>query len=293
MNLKSLVKFSNIIGLMSIGLLVYWLFAFILMTVFGLKIFRENLTEIFTFSVLGILVMMAGSLMLNIMLNLTRIADSQQSSISENNVKQKSNKLLLGLLALFPLLAGILFTGDYLTVQKKKSILLDAVATMQKEYQPLLNNFSNYSFNLNYINQVSDGISLIEKNQVDFHQMLVIVPDKVDNMPVYLKFDNDISHTITIEKSTDNIPTETVSTDTIVQKHANGSTTLIKKADFIHAVDPETKQYLDRVFANNSQEIYFSAHDGYYKLYYPYHVNGKTLAVWFITDYQSYGKIGS
>lgn len=74
MNPKTLVKWSNRIGIFAIIALIYWVFVFIIIQVFGLRIFRHNLSEIFIFSVLGILAVMAGCLMLNIMLNLTQIA---------------------------------------------------------------------------------------------------------------------------------------------------------------------------------------------------------------------------
>ena len=75
MNAKKLVKATNIIGMTAVVLLVYWVFVLILTSVFGLRIFREHITEIFAMSILGILAVMAGALMLNIMLNLTRIAE--------------------------------------------------------------------------------------------------------------------------------------------------------------------------------------------------------------------------
>ena len=75
MNAKKLVKATNIIGMVAVTLLVYWVFALILIQVFGLKVFREHITEIFLMSILGILAVMGGTLMLNIMLNLTRIAE--------------------------------------------------------------------------------------------------------------------------------------------------------------------------------------------------------------------------
>jgi hypothetical protein len=62
MNNKALVRLSNIIGIISILLLVYWVFVFISIQVFGFKVFRENLTETFYLSVLGILALMFGAL---------------------------------------------------------------------------------------------------------------------------------------------------------------------------------------------------------------------------------------
>ncbi len=54
MNPKQLVKLSNVIGIVSILLLMYWIFIFITIEVFGLKVFRENMTETFYMSVFGI-----------------------------------------------------------------------------------------------------------------------------------------------------------------------------------------------------------------------------------------------
>ena len=64
MNAKKLVKATNIIGMVAVTLLVYWVFALILIQVFGLKVFREHITEIFLMSILGILAVMGGTLML-------------------------------------------------------------------------------------------------------------------------------------------------------------------------------------------------------------------------------------
>lgn len=61
MNAKKLVKATNIIGMVAVTLLVYWVFALILIQVFGLKVFREHITEIFLMSILGILAVMGGN----------------------------------------------------------------------------------------------------------------------------------------------------------------------------------------------------------------------------------------
>lgn len=75
MNPKQLVKLTNTVGIVSFVLLIYWIFVFILVQVFNLKIFRQHLSEIFALSITGIIALMAGALMLNIMFNLTRIAE--------------------------------------------------------------------------------------------------------------------------------------------------------------------------------------------------------------------------
>lgn len=75
MNSKSWVKLSNIIGIVSIILLLYWVFIQISTEVLGLKVFKEVTTETFNMSISGILALMFGALMINIMFNLTRIAE--------------------------------------------------------------------------------------------------------------------------------------------------------------------------------------------------------------------------
>ncbi len=86
MNLKKLVKLSNIVALIAILLLIYWIFIFISVEIFGLKIFRENISQTFAMSVLGIFALMAGSLMINVMFNLTRIAEKHnKDEITEIN----------------------------------------------------------------------------------------------------------------------------------------------------------------------------------------------------------------
>ena len=88
MNTKHLVKITNIIGLLSFILLIYWIFVFVMVQVFNLKIFRQHITELFGFSILGIIALMAGSLILNIMLNLTRIAERGEPQEHQRSLKK-------------------------------------------------------------------------------------------------------------------------------------------------------------------------------------------------------------
>lgn len=76
---RKIVKLSNYIGLIAIFCLIYWVFTFICITVFDLKIFRERMTEVFLLSIFSIIAVMAGTLMLNIMFNLTRIAEKHNT----------------------------------------------------------------------------------------------------------------------------------------------------------------------------------------------------------------------
>ena len=276
MNMKKLVKLSNVIGIVSVLLLVYWVFAFILAQVFGLRVFREHISEMFAMSVLGIIALMAGALMLNIMLNLTRIAERNQETAASGG--RKTAWLLL---ALFPLLAALLFGGNYLTVQRKQQILLQtAERAMQDGGAAAL---ADYRFDLPYILQTADMLKLMDKENTAFRSVSLIAPDAIGGKPVYLAFSSD---------------GDSYRSLTDVQAVADGFTAkeqervkTVRKIDHIYAADLAEREYLQQVFAGQGG-VRFQADGGNYTLYYPYRKNGKTVVLVF-SDYQRYGKIGS
>jgi len=75
MNSKKMVKLSNMIGFISVLALIYWIIIFITMEVFDLRVFKEHTTTTFYFSIMGILALMFGALIINVMFNLSRIAE--------------------------------------------------------------------------------------------------------------------------------------------------------------------------------------------------------------------------
>jgi O-antigen/teichoic acid export membrane protein len=147
MNPKTLVKISNSIGVISIILLIYWVFSFISIQVFGLKVFRENITESFYFSIIGILALMTGALIINLMFNLTRIAEKHNDDKSLN--KKISKRVLIIFLLSFPILFGVLFTGDYLTSQKKEKMLINSANRIISENSNKADKIVDYNFDNN------------------------------------------------------------------------------------------------------------------------------------------------
>lgn len=265
MNNKSLVRLSNIIGIISIILLVYWVFVFISITVFGLKVFKENITETFYLSVVGILALMFGSLIINVMFNLTRIAEKHNQD--EINVSKRANKklgLLFGLS--FPLVFGLLFGGDYLTSKKKEKMLISSAKSIVENNKEKSDKLLNYSFNESWIIETNHILDLYSKTDKHFPYVSVIVSDSIDKSQVFLGFRD-------------------------YYGKINDTIQPIKK-DFIQQTTKEEREYLDKVFYQNLDEVRFSASDGRYELFYPYIKNGKKIILYF-SDYQRYGKIGS
>lgn len=285
MDTRKLVKTSNIIGLVSVVLLAYWVFAFVLIQVFGLKIFREYITEIFGMSIFGIIALMAGALMLNIMLNLTRIAERGQ----EVPIKS-GKKMLYAVLMVFPLLAALLFGGNYLTIKKKEQILIHSAQKLILHYPAQTAALTAYRFDLPYLKNTADHLDLLEKQDTAFRSVEIIVPDTINGTPVYLRFGSRFAD------STEVVTEETVGSkaqDTIAYQSADKKHKVIKKADYIYRGGLREREYLQNVFTNNLSETRFESGDGNYALFYPYRQDGKTVAVFRLSDYQQYGKFGS
>lgn len=265
MNNKSLVRLSNIIGIISIILLVYWVFVFISITVFGLKVFRENITETFYLSVVGILALMFGSLIINVMFNLTRIAEKHNQD-DLNGSKRTSKKLGLLFALSFPLVFGLLFGGDYLTSKKKERMLISSAKEIIESNKEKSDKLLNYLFNESWIIETDDILDLYSKTDKHFPYVSVIVTDSIDKSQVFLGFRDYYG------KQNDTIQP-------------------IKK-DFILKTTKVEREYLDKVFFNSFDKVKFSASDGRYELFYPYIKDGKRIVLYF-SDYQRYGKIGS
>ncbi len=265
MNLKTLVKLSNIVALVAIVLLIYWVFVFISVEVFGLKIFRENIPQTFAMSVLGIFALMAGSLMINVMFNLTRIAERHnKDDILE--ARGVSKKLGWAFLLSFPLIFGILYSGDYLTSKKKEAMLIDSAKSVVEKYPQKIDGLLNYQFGENWLLETDDTLDLMRKTDKNFPSVVVIVKDSIDNSDVFL-----------------GVQSYSKSNDAAYQP---------AKQRFILETTKVERDYLNKVFNENHNEIRFSASDGNYQLYYPYSNDGKIIVLYF-SDYQRYGKLGS
>ena len=284
MNAKKLVKATNIVGMVAVVLLVYWVFVLILSNVFGLKVFREYITEIFLMSILGIFAVMAGALILNIMLNLTRIAERGQEEESKGG-----RKTLYLLLAVFPVLAALLFGGNYLTVQKKRQILTQSLERIVKDNPSQINALADYRFDFAYIKKAALILELMSKEDSAFKAATVIVPDTIGNKQVYLAFSAD-SQLSGIDEQAPNA--QGVGDDNGFVVTRNGNKETISKTQYLYAPNLSDREYLKRIFAGQTNEIRYEVKDGNYSLCHPYRQNGKTIVLCF-SDYQQYGKIGS
>ena len=265
MNNKSLVKLSNIVGIIAIIALIYWVFTFISIEVFGLKIFRENITETFYMSIFGILALMFGALIINVMFNLTRIAEKHNQD--DNKVKKSSKKLWILFTLSFPVLFVFLLGGNFLTENKKEKMLIASAKSIIENDTAKANQLVNYSLTIEWAKKTEEILRIIAKTDKHFPHVDVIVADTLKN--VFLRFDNNCT-----------------------RYNDNNEYELYAKSRYIASTTKQERDYLSTVFFENNNEIRFSSRDGNYELFYPYRKNGKVIVLYF-SDYQRYGKIGS
>jgi len=260
----NVVKLTNKIAIGSIILLIYWVFIFICTTVFGFKVFRENMTEMFSLSILGIFSVLCAAVILNIMFNLTTIAEKHK----EENPEIKDHKVftkLIGMGVSFILIFIILYAGDISTSKKKENYFVNSAKALVEEQAEAVETLSEYNFSKDYINNATFNIKLLSKIDEKFPQVTVIQQDSINNKKVLLGFH---IHSYLNEK---NQP---------------------QKVDYILSTSKEERAYLYSVFSGNTSDYNFSSNDGRYEIYYPVETD-KGLIILHLSQYSRYGKYGS
>ena len=137
------------------------------------------------------------------------------------------------------------------------------------------------------------------KDDLSFKSAMIIVPDKIDNKPVYLAFSADSrlnvgGEAVPAASQNEAVPAanQNVEGNDNFVMDRNGEKVMIKKMDYVYSPNLKEREYLQKVFAGQTQEMRYEAEDGHYSLCHPYRKNGKTIVLCF-SDYQEYGKIGS
>jgi hypothetical protein len=251
--------------------LFYWVFIFMIITVFDLKIFREHITEIFYMSLLGIFAILGGAIVLNVMSNLSKI--STVLSVERKDcspIKKPSRFAFITIAVSFPLICGILIAGNS---EKKKRLLVSAAQSIITENKGELAFIANYQFTTDYVKKAEKTFGVIKKIDKNFPEVMLIVPDQIDNKKVFLGFGGNIN------------TYEEITMDKTERKR-------IDKANFIYSATGEERDYLGKVFAGNEINYKFSYEKGNYQLYFPALINGKKIVLYF-SDFQRYGKFGS
>lgn len=265
MNRDKIIALTNKLSFFLIILLLYWVFIFIITTVFDFKVFRENITQTFATSILGIFVLLGGAVILNVMLNLTKISESlsakETTSPGPERKVDKSRVWLILFFVSFPVIFGLFYLGDLRTSYVKRNLLVNAATAIIQENRETLERLGEYQYNTTYLEEVQSTLLLFAKQEESFQSIMLIVEDEMQGKKLFLGLNH------IYEKLPD--------------KTAN-----------IFSCSKDEREYLRKVFAGEDSTHRFSSSDGRYELYYPVKTKNRIIVLYF-TDYQRYGKFGS
>lgn len=256
----NIVKLTNKIALVSVFLLIYWVFIFVINAVFEFRVLKENLTEMFFLSILGIFAILAGSMVLNIMYNLTAIAEGRpKQSKSLGFIPITLFLLSLGAIS------GLLYYGDLSTTQKKEEYLISSASDVLAEHPEIVNRLSQYEFTQKYIENAREDISVLSEVEEKFPSVTVIVRDSINGNSVLLGIGRYSYYTDDKE---------------------------LVKSKFILSTSSEEREYINSVLDGVTTKHRFSSHDGRYEIYYPATTEFGTIVI-HLSEYSRYGKRGS
>jgi hypothetical protein len=266
MNHDLIIKITNRVSIYATGALIYWIFVFLTIMVFDLKIFRERMTEMFFLSLLGIFAILGGAIVLNVMSNLSKISAAVASSHQlENASKSKTKWPLLLVLVSFPLIAACLFAGHELSAQRKKTLLVGSAERLISENQPALASLAEYKFSPEFVKSAGHTLNILNKIDKNFPEVMVIAPDTIDGKALFLGFGG---------------------------RRYHDENEKIEKSAYIYSTSRDERDYLSGIFAGTEGSYRFRAEKGNYQLYFPTTVGGKKMVLYF-SDFQRYGKFGS
>lgn len=272
MNATWIVRFTNKVALFFGTLLIVWVILFTVNTVFGLKIFREHMTEAFAMSILGILAVLASILMINIMFNLSRIADAKQDpseqSSTSNVVKWSAKKYFLVLFISLVFIIVAMFVADARTRDVKKSLMLETAQQLVTKYDASFQEYAQKPFDLKSIASIGTIINLM-KNSTEFVQnVYVIRQEEIAKQKVSVGVNDYNRHEPT------------------------NSSAVFDPSSYVFKATKEQQHYIQKVMEGSTTEPLYHGADGQYWLMIPVKTKGKTLIL-YLSDYQSYGKLGS
>jgi len=260
-----IITLTNRVALVAMILLLYWVFIFILITVFDFKVFKENITETFYLSVIGILALLAGAVIVNVMFNLTKISEVLSGERKKDEAQPQAGKNTLfyaGLLS-FPLIFALLYFGDLRTSAAKENYLINSAKYIVDNNGNALAEIAEFALDSSYFANTESALSLLSNEIEHFPSVSIILQGDANGKPVVINITR--------------------------FSHWRAKSTI---GDYIFSCSVEEKEYLLSIFNGQNTSPRFSAADGNYELYYPINLKDKKLVL-YCTDSQRYGKLGS
>jgi hypothetical protein len=265
MNRDRIIKLTSHVAVITALVLLYWVFIYVVVDVFGLKVFRKNITQTFEMSILGILAVLSGALIVNLVLNLSKIGEVMaQRAGAPSGPKEKMSRLYPVLFVLlFPVLFLLLYAGDLASTAKKKNLLLQSAHYVATESRADFERMADYSFDSAYVTVTGKALTRISREYEGLFRIAIIIEEKVGEGRTFLLFTG------------------------AAYWHERVRDTV----EFVYSGSQEERAYLRQVFAGGHMDPRFSAHDGFYELYYPIETASR-IVVLYLSTRGSFGKLG-
>lgn len=262
-----LIRLTTNIAIVAILLLIYWAFCFAVAAVFSFNFFNDNTTRIcFSFGLI-ILIVLGGALLLNFILNLSKIADAVfEQKVDEFRPTRGKYMHLIWFVLSFPFLFFVIYLGNYYASAAKQQYLLESAKAMIAHNSDEMERFADYSFDEVYINKISELLNIISREDRSIPSVSLIIEDYIEQKRVFIAL------------------TQHSNLSQAFQDH------LITKKDFIYSSSLEELNYLYSVFKDNNSGYFFTAHNGFYEFYYPVKTSKRIIVLYF-TDRSRYGKM--
>jgi amino acid transporter len=260
---QKMVKLSNSIAIIAVLTLVYWIISHLTVDIFRLRIFRETLTQTFDKSIIAIVALLFCALIINIMFNLSRIAEKNNTDFKMEN--KKISKRVVFFIASLPVLIICLFFGNYLSNKEvEKEVKQSAEKIIEQYRHEIQNILTSYTFEKDWIADTGGFLELATRLDHNFDRISVIIEDEINGNAFYLTFSNRVYHF-----RDDSIP---------------------NKIDFLQKYDLDEINFIEKVFEGNITDKYFTTNNRSYHLFAPFEYNGKTMVLFF-TDRRFYGSL--
>jgi len=172
---KKLARITYLIALLSICLLITWSIGVLVTTVFNLKVFQENTTEFALLSILPILATVAGAGIINIISNISLIANhltgaSINEKENDKKVKIGTRILLYGNLLL---IVG-LFGGSKISDKIKENDLKQEILEIKNSNKSIISKIPGPILDSNSINETQTVLEYIGKTNTKISEPVAI-----------------------------------------------------------------------------------------------------------------------
>lgn len=260
-----LVKLTVSIILLTIAGIIIWFFGFIVTVTFNLNVFDQGSAGFMASVLGGAFVLAACAALLNLVLNLSIIAEksvTEDEKKAPSRVNYKSAAVFAGLLAVT---AIFLFAGDYLSRESFKKKLTAEVHDILSRYPKSIEKISASIQDKNSIKEIPSILSFLSKLKTEFPSVMLITSGSFNGEKAFLK-----------------ITPHTPEYDFAKPAYNNS----------FYECGKKDCDYLADIFSGKSSEKYFWNQKDNYYYYIPYG-SGENRFVLIFSKLQRYGKIGS